>query len=587
MIRALAPLVGRTARRRLLGAALLGLLASLFEAASLLSLVVPLAQVLEGDVPTGAGLTLALGAAWAVCLTAATVVGRASGYGLSFDLHERVASHLLRLPSTWFDASRAGEVSRAAGSQVMDVMAYPGHLMLPALRSTATPAALAAALAVIDPLLGLAALLALPALVAVARWSVRWVAAGDAALSRARADATARLLDHVGLQRVVRLTPHPEAADDLTRAALREVHARSATLVRSVVPGLSAFGAAVQIVLVALVTVLVLRAGSPGGPSAAGVATAVALLAAYAGALRSAAELGAATRSARGALARLQELFGTAVLPEPVTPAPRPGVDPRGTAVTVRALDYRHRDGTPALRGVDLDLAPGTLTVLVGTSGAGKSTLLRLLARADDPTRGAVLHDGVDLRDLGSEEVRRGLGLATQESAVLDDTLLANVRLGRPTASEAEVRAALDAAGLAETVGALDLGLQSPVGENAALVSGGEAQRIGLARALVRRAPLLLLDEPTSSLDPAARRRVVATLEGLRGRATVVVVAHRLDEALLADQVVVVDEGRVVQRGAPEALLSSSGPFRRLVDAGSAGRPTHPTDPPADQEASP
>lgn len=233
--------------------------------------------------------------------------------------------------------------------------------------------------------------------------------------------------------------------------------------------------------------------------------------------------------------------------------------DPPAPALALHRVDFDHADGTPVLRGVSFSIARGTRTALVGPSGAGKSTILALVERFYDVTAGAVLVDGVDVRQWARAELRAGLGYVEQDSPVLAGTLRENLALAAPGAAEPAQLAALAAVNLTALVQRSPLGLDAQVGQDGVLLSGGERQRLAIARTLLSEPRLMLLDEPTASLDArneGALRDAVAAAAA-DGR-TLLVVAHRLSTVVDSDQIVVLDAGRVVATGTHAELLGSS-----------------------------
>ncbi len=224
--------------------------------------------------------------------------------------------------------------------------------------------------------------------------------------------------------------------------------------------------------------------------------------------------------------------------------------------------------GAPVLDGVTLSVTQGETVALVGASGSGKSTVADLLVRQLDPDAGRLTLDGHDLRAVRLEDLRRHVAVVEQEAFLFHASLAENVRYASPDATDAEVARALEAAGLGAFVAALPDGADTVVGERGKAVSGGERQRVALARALLADPAVLVLDEATAFLDPEAEARVVRGWEdAMRGRTTLVI-THRLEPALRADRVVVLEEGRVVEEGAPRELLARAGAFRRLFREG-------------------
>ena len=253
------------------------------------------------------------------------------------------------------------------------------------------------------------------------------------------------------------------------------------------------------------------------------------------------------------------------------TPDPRPLPDPATAPIRLEgvAFAYPSRD-VPVLRDLDLTLVPGERVALVGGSGAGKSTLLALLMRLADPTAGRVTVGGVDLRDGDAAAWRRRVAWVSQRPRLVAGTVADNVRMGDPDAPDARVWAALRDANAEDLVRGLPAGLDTAVGEGGAELSAGERQRIALARAFLRDAPVVLLDEPTASLDPEGAALVGDAIARLSEGRTVVMAVHRLALALRADRVVVLEEGRIVERGSPADLTAGAGAFRAQLDAAGA-----------------
>lgn len=275
--------------------------------------------------------------------------------------------------------------------------------------------------------------------------------------------------------------------------------------------------------------------------------------------------LGWAWREIKQGVVDMEKLFGLFAVPPTVADAPDAGdLKSTGGAVSFRDVSFAYEGRASGLRGVDFDIPAGAFVGLAGPSGAGKSTILKLLYRFYDPAAGRVLIDEQDLTTVTQRSVRNVLGLVPQEVVLFNDTLGFNISYARPDATPDEMNDALARAQLSDFVASLPDGLATRVGERGLKLSGGEKQRVGVARAILRDPRILILDEATSSLDSETEREVQAALaEAARGRTTLAV-AHRLSTIAAADLILVFDDGRIVERGTHEALIAAGGLYARM-----------------------
>jgi ATP-binding cassette, subfamily B, bacterial len=283
--------------------------------------------------------------------------------------------------------------------------------------------------------------------------------------------------------------------------------------------------------------------------------------------------------SFQSAAAALEKISGVLeeppAVPEPADPVPLPprrqGVDPAGgpaaqaggREVRFEAVRFGYR-ATPVLPGLDLAIAAGQTVALVGATGAGKTTVARLLARFYDPDQGSVRLDGVDLRDLPDRVLRREIVLVTQENFVFSGTVAGNIRLGRPDATQAEVEAAARAIGADAFISALPGGYQADVGKRGGRLSAGQRQLVAFARAFLAAPAVLVLDEATSLLDIPSEQLVQGALRTILAGRTAMIIAHRLSTVEIADRVLVLSAGRVVEDGPPSSLLATGGEYSAL-----------------------
>ena len=249
-------------------------------------------------------------------------------------------------------------------------------------------------------------------------------------------------------------------------------------------------------------------------------------------------------------------------------PVPLP--DPRGD-IRLEDVCFAYDQGPEVLHDVDLRVDQGTTLALIGATGAGKSTVAKLIARFYDPKAGRVTLDGIDLRQVRMAELRRAMGYVPQEGFLFSGTVLDNIRFGRPEATRAEVEAAARAVGADQVIAGLPDGYDTQVGERGALLAAGERQLVAFARAWIADPALLILDEATSNLDAASEARITDALQRLRSGRPTVVIAHRLSTIAQADQIAVVEDGRIVESGTPAELRARGGRFAELFARWLAG----------------
>ncbi|MGX1129130.1 ATP-binding cassette subfamily B protein IrtB [Streptomyces glaucescens] len=522
------------------------------------ALLAPVLRELFGSTPEDAWPWLiAFGTAFAVYAALryfSDLSGFHVGSALLRGMYHRLGDHLARLPLGWYGSGRVGEVSVLASRGVLDAMSVIAHLLAPFVSAGVTPLTIVVVMLVLDWQMGLAALAAVPVVAAIQVWTARATAAQDARREERDHEATGRVIEFLQAQPVLRAGGRTTERFRLLDDALRDVQRASRRSTLSALPGVVGLTLTVQAVFTGLLALGAYRA-LHGTIGAAELLTILVLAARCADPLLALTDIAGKLRGARSVLARLDALLGTAPLPEAAEP-----VQPRAHDVQFESVVFRQGDRT-VIDDASLSVGEGQRLAVVGPSGAGKSTLLQLLARFHDVDGGAVRVGGVDVRSIDPEVLMARIAIVFQDVRLFDGTIEENVRLGRPDATEAEVRAAATAARLDEVIERLPGGWDARVGEGGALLSGGERQRVSIARALLKDAPVVLLDEVTSALDPVNEAAVHEGIERLMAGRTVVMVAHRMRTVRSADRVVFLDGGRVVEEGCHDELLRRGGRY--------------------------
>ena len=552
----------------------LGAAAALLAAALLtLALGQGVARLIDTGLGPGSGPGLDTAAALMVAIVAGLALATSARYWLvswlgervAADIRKRVYDHVLGLSPAWSDTMRTGDVLSRMTADVALLQSLVGSAISMGLRNAVTgTGALAMMAATSLKLAGIVALVLPLVVVPLVLFGRRERRLSKTAQERI-ADLAARAEETLnGLCTVQAFTQEETErarfaaeTDRSVAAALRRIASRAGLILAVILLG---FGAITFALWVGGHDVVAGR--MTGGQLAAFVFYAV--LAASAGATVS--ELWGEIQRAAAAADRLLELLAIRpAIAAPANPARLPE-PPEGRLAFERVqFAYPTRPDIPALAEVSFAVEPGETVAVVGPSGAGKTTLFQLLLRFHDPQSGRVTVDGVDATRLDPRALRRRIGLVPQEPLIFGASAAENIRYGRPEATEAEIRAAAEAAAAHEFITALPEGYATPLGARGVTLSGGQRQRIAIARAILRDAPILLLDEATSALDAESERAVQQALERLSHGRTTLVVAHRLATVRRADRILVMEAGRIVAAGTHDALVQQGGLYARLA----------------------
>jgi ATP-binding cassette, subfamily B, bacterial len=488
------------------------------------------------------------------------------GERITADLRNAVYAHVLRQSPAFFETTKTGEVLSRLTTDTTLVQTVVGSSLSMGLRNTVMGIGALAALVVTNPyvmtqVLGILVLVVLPSIYFGRR--VR-------KLSRASQDRVAdssaiaaEVLNEIPVvQSFVQEGSEAARFDRSTEDAFNT--ARKRTRVRAFLVAFmitATFGALLWGLYQGTQAVIA------GKISAGHLGQTVVFVIIFVGAVAVLAEVYGDLLRAAGATERLMELLAaTSPVAEPAAPVPLPAVK-GGSAVVFDdvTFNYPSRPQQAALSHFSLRIEPGETVALVGPSGAGKSTVFQLLLRFYDAQSGSVQLDGVNLASAALADLRGRVGIVPQDSTVFSTSALENIRYGRPGASDADVKAAAQAAHADGFITALPEGYTTYLGERGVRLSGGQRQRISIARAMLKNPPLLLLDEATSALDAESERAVQAALEAAMADRTTLVIAHRLATVLKADRIVVMDAGRIVDIGRHDELVARGGLYARLA----------------------
>ena len=485
--------------------------------------------------------------------------------GLVRDLRTRIFDHLLTLDLGYFQRNRAGQLISGIITEVEQTKTVVTASLVSLFQTVGVVITTLFVLSPISLRLTLLTLACVPAMVLLLQTLLKRLRRHSRARTRERGEVTATVTERIGAVRLIRA--YGEEARESARFANQASRYRK-QVIRT--QRFSSLTSPLTEVFSGFLVILIIWAGTR--PALIGLSAPLApeaiivfLMAALklTSPLKTISSYPAVMAVTMASAERVFEM-----LDEPSAEVERPG---EGTARFEREIVYdrvsfRYGDGDLVLDDVSFTLPRGRVVALVGPSGGGKTTLADLLPRFYDPTSGRITMDGVPLVQLTRRSIRALMGVVSQDTVLLNDTVFANIAYGSPGATRAQVAAAAKAANADLFLAQLPDGYDTLLGERGTRLSGGQRQRIAIARALLRDPPILILDEATSALDTESERLVQQAIDRLMADRTVLVIAHRLATVRDADEIIVLDAGRVVQRGTHEQLFRSGGLYRRLYD---------------------
>ncbi|MFC8420023.1 ABC transporter ATP-binding protein [Streptomyces sp. NPDC057236] len=564
----------------------LAIVGLLVGAASLVSVATPflLKAILDVAIPEGrTGLLslLALGMILSAVLTSVfgvlqTLISTTVGQRVMHDLRTAVYGRLQRMSLAFFTRTRTGEVQSRIANDIGGMQATVTSTATSLVSNLTSVVATVVAMLALDWRLTVVSLVLLPVFV----WISRRVGNERKKITTQRqkqmAAMAATVTESLSVSGIL-LGRTMGRSDSLTGAFSDESERLVDLEVRSNMAGRWRM-AVITIVMAAMPAIIYWTAGialQTGGPEVS-IGTIVAFVSLQQGLFRPAVSLLSTGVQIQTSLALFQRIFEYLDLPIDITERADPvHLDRVKGEVRFEGVTFGYDDeGAPVLDGIDITVPPGGNLAVVGSTGAGKSTLGHLVPRLYDVTGGRVTLDGVDVRDLDFDTLARAVGVVSQETYLFHASVADNLRFAKPDATDEELHAAARAAQIHDHIAALPDGYDTVVGERGYRFSGGEKQRLAIARTILRDPPVLVLDEATSALDTRTEAAVQEAIDALSADRTTVTIAHRLSTVRGADQIVVLDSGRVVERGTHEELLERGGRYAALVRRDAQLEPT-------------
>ena len=523
----------------------------------------------RGRLPTLIGIVLAIGLVKALCTVGRRLISGKQALGVELDLRNAIYAKLVRLSFGYYDRRQTGQLMSRATVDLQSVRFFLGYGLIFFFQHVFTVVGVGVLLFVISWKLALVALACSPALVAVAyRYSnVSHPVLRD--VQQRMADVATVAEENIVGVHVVKAFAQEQSEQDKFEGRSEALFSQSVRANRQ-----RAFYVPVLSFLPLLGQAAVLLVGgemvrnkslSVGDFLAFNLYLSMVVFP-----LRM---LGMWIGEGQRATASGERIFQIIDEPEEIGDSPGAGVLPDGPGrVRFEGVSFGYESGRTVLDGIELELEPGTTVALIGHTGSGKTTLASLIPRFYDVSAGRVTIDGADVRDVTLTSLRREIGVIAQDPFLFSATVRENLTFGRPEATEAEVRDAARLAQAHEFVERLPNGYDTVIGERGITLSGGQRQRLAIARALVVDPRILILDDATASVDPSTEARIRLGLkEAMRGRTTVII-AHRLSTIALADEIVVLDHGRIAARGGHEEMLATNDVYREIHAHGQVDR---------------
>ena len=493
------------------------------------------------------------------------------GYQAAIDflvnVHKKVGDQVSSLPLGWFNRPLAGLLSRLVSNELVMTGEIIAHMLSPIIQRVTSSVVLLVFAWAWDWRLGLAVTISIPIFLLFVLATTALIKKGKSIGEPTEVELSNRIVEFTHCQAALRSCGRSTHYSKLDHANAAWLKAKRTELWYEIVGNLIG-GAFTQVVIITLISIAANLAVTGSLESIAAIAF-IGLCLRFTQTLVGITESAAALEERRPALDAIDDVLAAQPLPEPTESAaqPTPGT------IDLEDVHFGYGKEKPVLRGVSFHVPNRSMVALVGPSGCGKTTVARLVSRFYDVDSGAVKVGGLDVREQTTATLMKSLSMVFQDVYLFDDTLEANIRIGNPDATDEEVHEAARLAGVTEIVQRLPRGWETSVGEGGRALSGGERQRVSIARALLKKAPIVLLDEATSALDPENETNIVAAVDKLRENATVLVIAHKLDTIKKADTIVQFRaDGTIEDTGTHSELVERGGTYRAFWDTRAAAQ---------------
>lgn len=483
------------------------------------------------------------------------------------NVHKKVGDQVSSLPLGWFNRPLAGLLSRLVSNELVMTGEIIAHMLSPIIQRVTSSVVLLVFAWAWDWRLGLAVTISIPIFLLFVLATTALIKKGKSIGEPTEVELSNRIVEFTHCQAALRSCGRSTHYSKLDHANAAWLKAKRTELWYEIVGNLIG-GAFTQVVIITLISIAANLAVTGSLESIAAIAF-IGLCLRFTQTLVGITESAAALEERRPALDAIDDVLAAQPLPEPTESMaqPTPGT------IDLEDVHFGYGKEKPVLRGVSFHVPNRSMVALVGPSGCGKTTVARLVSRFYDVDSGAVKVGGLDVREQTTATLMKSLSMVFQDVYLFDDTLEANIRIGNPDATDEEVHEAARLAGVTEIVQRLPRGWETSVGEGGRALSGGERQRVSIARALLKKAPIVLLDEATSALDPENETNIVAAVDKLRENATVMVIAHKLDTIRKADTIVQFRaDGTIEDTGTHSELFERGGTYRAFWDTRAAAQ---------------